>query len=136
MEGSTIDLGAFDTRKGAEEGMELTLRAPNGVELKGFRIRGMDSATYQAASAAQRRRFMQQARRQRALSAAEVDEETYELAAELLIGWPDNLTLEGQPFAFNKANAVAFLKRFPWAHEQIAEAAAVRENFLPRSSAS
>ena len=30
MEGNKIDLGAFDTRKGAEEGTELTLRAPSG----------------------------------------------------------------------------------------------------------
>lgn len=131
-----IDLGAFDTCKGAEEGMALTLKAPNGAELPGFRIRGYDSPTYQRASQAQRRRFMAQARRRKDLSAAEVDEETYELAAELVIAWPDNFTLDGQPFPYSKQNAVTLLKRFPWAHEQIAGAAAERENFLPRSSAS
>ena len=129
-----IELGAFDTRKGAEDGMEIMLRAPSGVELAGFMVRGYDSPTYQAALQEQNRRFLAQGRRRKVPTPEEIEHEGIELAAALLIGWPDRLALDGEPFAFSRKNAAIFLRRFPWAREQIEEVARERENFLPKSS--
>ena len=133
---ASIDFGAWDTRKGAEQGFDLTLKAPDGTRLPGFRIRGYDSSTYQNALRAQRRRFMDQATRKRELAPEDVEAETNELVATLLIAWPDSFALDGKPFPYSPENALTLVARFPWAHEQIAGAAAVRENFLPKSSAS
>lgn len=131
---TAIDLDGFDTVKGAEEGAETTLIAPSGAELKGFMVRGYDSPTYQRALQEQSRKFLKQGRQRKVPSTDELEAEGLELAGLLLIGWPDHFTLGGQPFPYSHANAVVFLKRFPWAREQIEGVARERANFLPKSS--
>jgi len=133
-----IELGAFDTRKGAEEGTEITLRAPSGAELTGFMVRGHDSPTYQAALEEYQSKLLEQARWRNVSTPEErkqeLRRELIELVALLVIGWPDRLSLEGEPFPFSRKNAAIFLQRFPWAREQIEGVARERANFLPKSS--
>lgn len=130
-----IDLGAFDTRKGGEAGVEHALVTPSGVKLPGFRIIGKDSPTYQAALEEQNRKFMQLGKKRREVpSLQEMEAEGVALSAVLLRGWPDSFTLDGAPFPYSPANAETFLRRFPWAHEQVEEVARERANFLPSSS--
>lgn len=136
MQGNPVSLDDFDTRKGAEAGFEKMLVTPSGAEIGPFRVRGYDAPSYQNALAEQNRKFLLAGRRRKVPSVAELDEEALELAAILIADWPDHFTLGGQPFPYSALNAVTFLKRFPWAREQIEEVARERANFLPKSSAS
>jgi hypothetical protein len=133
-EAKPIDLGAFDTRKGAEDGIEHTLVAPDGTELPGFVVRGYDSASYSEALDANNRKYLKQGQRKRVPTMAEIEEDSLRTAAVLLKHWPDKFSLDGKPFLHSAENALTFLRRFPWARDQVEEVARARANFLPKSS--
>lgn len=131
-----IDLSALDTRKGADGGFDLQLKHPGtGETLAGWvvRVRGYDSAAYQEILREHQRRRLERSRAKR-ITVEELEAESLEAAAVLLVGWPDNFNLDGQPFAWSEANARTLLGRFPWIREQVETGAADRGNFLPRSA--
>jgi len=133
-----IDLSALDTRKGAEAGFELQLKHPvTGEILAGWllKIRGYDAPAYQEVLREHQRRRLERSRNKR-ITVEELEAESLEAAAVLVMGWPDQFNLEGQPFAWSEANARALLGRFPWIREQVETGAADRGNFLPGSAKS
>lgn len=128
----SIDLGRYDTRDAAESGIEMTIVAPDGTELKGFRVRGQDSAVYRERIDSWRRRYLTRAQHGVVGSTAELEVES---AAALIIGWPAGcFALDGHPFEYSAENAAAFVRRFAWAREQIERAGYDRANFMRASS--
>ncbi len=134
-----IDLSALDTRKGAQEGVELTLKHPStGAPLAGWtlRVRGYDSEAYQRTSDEQQRRRLDRIAMGKRPTVEELNAEATELSATLIAGWPDKFDLDGKPFAYSESAAQALIVRFPWIREQVEKAAADRGNFLPGPASS
>ena len=138
MEQKKINLDELDTTRGAEQGFELELVSPRGKALPGrLRIRGYDSSTYQEkVDEQQRARLQRTSATQKIPELAELEAETIELAAVLIMGWTCNFELGGQPLPYSPANAQTLLRRFKWIRQQVDRAAANRANFLPGPSAS
>lgn len=135
MESTTIDLDALDTVRGAEQGFDLELRAPNGKPLPGhLRVRGYDAETYQAKSVEQQRRLIEKTTSGRMPTPEQLRDEELELAATLILGWTCPFQIKGEPFPYSEVNAQQLLRRYPWVREQVERAARQRANFLPGSA--
>jgi len=130
-----VNLDALDTVRAGELGYELELKAPDGRALPGrIRIRGYDSETYQALLDEQQRKRLARMAMSRTPAVEEMNAESLEAAASLVLGWTVLFDLEGKPFEYSSANAVTLFRRFPWIREQVERAAGVRANFLPGPS--
>jgi len=128
-----IDFAALDTRKGAEAGFDLQLldvstRRP----LPGFvlRIRGYDSETYQNKALEQQRLRLERRRDGKVPTEADLKNDALELAAALVISWPEGAMVDG-----SAATAVSIVA-VPAIREQVEAGAADRGNFLPGSAKS
>jgi len=132
-----IDLARFGTRTSADAGFDLTLKSTDtGEPVPGcvLRILGRDSRVYQQALNEQSDRFRELAAQGKTLTREERTTAEVELAAALVVGWPENWDLNGEPLAYSNANAVKLLHECPAIREQIEEAASKRANFLPGSA--
>ena len=130
-----IDLAALDTARVADEGRELELVHPQTGEPVGIRItiRGTDSDAYRRALLAQQRVSMERLTRNRKQrkTPEELEDESIDVLATLTTGWAP-FNLEGKPYPYSHANAVALYRRFRWIREQADAFAGDRANFLPR----
>lgn len=138
-EEKTIDLNALDTKKGSDDGFELTLLHPQTGEALPAKVRilGVDSEAYQRTQRNQnRRRLEKQARNRRyRTTLEEVDAELMELVVAVTVGW-SGMALDGKPFEYTAENAKVLYTRCPWAFDQVQAAVVDRGNFLPRSATS
>lgn len=129
---NSIDFGALDARKGADAGFELQLvDAPTRQPLPGLvlRIRGYDSAAYQEVLREHQRRRLARARGKR-ITVEELEAESLELAATLVMSWPEGATVGGKP-----ATAIGLVS-VPEIRLQVEAGAADLANFLPGSAKS
>jgi len=135
---AAIDLAAFDTRGGANEGRELELKSPDG-RATGIRLvlRGADSDAYEAARRAQAaaNRAALLKNRQKQFTLEELDEQALELLVAATAGW-SAFSWKGEAFAYTAANARKLYREFPHFREQADAFLAERANFLPRSATS
>lgn len=126
-----IDFAVLDTRKGAEDGFDLQLLdAGTRQPLPGFvvRIHGYDSEAYQGKALEQQRQRLERRREGKIPTGAELRNDALELAASLLVSWPDGATVDGKP-----ATALLIVA-VPSIREQVEAGAADRGNFLPGSA--
>lgn len=135
-----MDLGAFDTRKGAEQGFRVQLRHPQtDAPLAGWiRVQGEDSAAWQDKMNEllnARIRRMGQKRKQLPLTAQEVENDNIELLVAVTQEW-GCLAVNGQDLAFSPEAAAKFYRDFPAFRDQVLEEVKDRGNFLPRSGTS
>lgn len=134
-----LDLAAFDTRKGAEAGMDLALTHPQtGATLPAtLQLLGADSdAWHEKQAELLQARVNRLAKNKKNLaSVEELEHDSIELLVAVTTGWRD-LVLDGAPLAWNPENARRLYTRFPWIREQAFEAVNDRGNFLPRSATS
>lgn len=132
-----INLDALDTAKGGEAGYELELKAPDGRTLPGrLKIRGYDSASYHQKLEDQNRLRFARGEMGKRPTVEELEADTLELAAVLIVGWTCPFSLEGKPLEYSSQNAALLMRRFRWIREQVDRAAGARANFLPGSSTS
>ncbi len=137
MSTDSIDLNAFDTRAGAEAGIELTLVHPKTGEPLTFakiRILGADSDAYRDLQMQMQRRAAERMARTRKLniSPEELEAQALDLLVAVTQGW-SGLTLDGAPFEYSPENARKLYTRATWIREQVDTAVQDRGNFLPRS---
>lgn len=128
-----MELNKLDTRKGAEQGIDLEIVDPNGEKTEiVITIRGADSHTYQAKFTEIRRRVnnqLQKMRRDR-LPQGDLDAYDIELLAAVTVGWK-GIDLDGASFPFSESNAQRLYADYPAIREQVDAAVNDRSNFLP-----
>ena len=133
-----MELSRFNTRKGAEQGYDLTL-----VDLNGARtdivitLLGADSKTYQDKLREHQRRRLSMISRTRRLtqSPEELDSEALELTVAATTGWI-GMEMNGAEFPYSEENARSLYSDYPAIREQVDVAINERANFLPRDAIS
>jgi hypothetical protein len=65
-----------------------------------------------------------------------LEAESLELSCASVIGWSENVILDGQALAFSPTNVRRVFVLLPWIKEQVDDFVAERSHFLPVSSAS
>ena len=135
-----MDLASLSIRQ-AEEGVTLTLKHPvtggiltntDGAAIT-LTVIGQDAAKYrQARNALIEKRPTGKTQ----LPMSYLEAESLELSCAAVIGWSDNVVLDGQALAFSPANVRRVFVLLPWIKEQVDDFVAERSHFLPASSAS
>ncbi len=128
-----IDFSVFDTRKGADAGFELQLLdVETRQPVPGFvlRIRGYDSEAYRKKVLTNLRQRSERRSANKVATDEELEAESLELAAVLVISWPEGATIGGKP-----ATALSIVA-VPAIREQVEAGAANRGNFLQGSATS
>jgi hypothetical protein len=117
-----------------EEGTVINVRDVSGEIQEGVTITvvGTYSQTYRKAVNANRDKVLKE--RRSALDGDAIDSRTLETAAKCIKGWT-GFTADGQPFPYNKENAIALLTEAPWIREQVEEAMNDHASFFPKASA-
>lgn len=137
MQPDTIDLDHFDTRAGAEAGIEFTPVHPKtGEPLSAVKIRllGADSDAYRDLQMQMQRRAAERMARTRKLSITpeEIEAQALDLLVAVTQGW-SGITEGGTPVEFSPENVRKVYTRATWLREQVDAAVQDRANFLPRS---
>ena len=132
-----MDIKDFDTRDRAAEGIEWTLKDPNGIDLIGsdgepvkFTTRGVDSAKERGRIA--KAKPVHERSDAEAYGNALMESDAKYLA-DFLVGWTENFTYGGEPFPFNKANAVKAMS-IPFIAAQQNGVLLERSNFMKRAT--
>src|SRR5690349_531358 len=124
-EPQSMDLSLLDTRKGAEQGFELTLTHPQtGADLPGrIRLLGQDSAAWQdkLRELVQRRVARLARNKKNVASMEELDADTIEQLAAVTQGW-SGIAFGGADYPFSAENARKLYSDYPWIREQAYEA--------------
>jgi hypothetical protein len=131
-----MDLASLDTRRIAEEGVEIELRHPvtdEPLEIH-IRVAGVDSTRFRDAlievQRARRARLVTEKRGER--TPAEIEEDQVYLLATCTLGWR-GVVIDGAEPVCNEAEARRLYMRFPWVRTQLDDFIQDRRNFLPRS---
>ncbi len=132
-----FDIGRFESKKFAEEGVDFQL--DNGLPVT-IKLGGADSARIKAAVRERQKRRRDEAERLPAgVAAPEYDwkmreDDMIEDLVTLTFGWSQNLEMDGQTYQFSKENAEKLYRRFPEIAEQMTAKASNRINFMLASS--
>jgi hypothetical protein len=137
------DIGRFESRKFADEGVDFQIVHPvsgpvvdDDKKPVTIKLGGADSPRIKSAVRDR------QAKRRAATEALPPDTPTpeYDWKAReddmiedlvtLTKGWSDNLELDGAPYPFSQENALALYRRFPELAEQMTAKASNRVNFM------
>ena len=134
-----VDLGALDTRAGANAGFWLQLRHPgtNAPIAARLKLLGMDSQRYREKSNEMMRARQEELSRGAAqrLSPEEIERRNVELLVAVTVSW-ERLSLDGAPYEYADGKARELYARWPWIYEQANQAVVDRGNFLPGSASS
>jgi len=132
-----MDLSKFDVSAAASAGADLHLKHPaTGEELFcddgspfAIRVLGHDAESVQEAFRA--------IREKRAKGDLTEDQAAQRMVAHTIVGWPDDLTLDGEPLPYSPQNAMRLVtdKRTSWIAEQITPFALRRRNFAKNMKA-
>lgn len=131
------DLDNLDVSADAEKGATLEIRHPVTDEVLRddagnpltITLMGADSRTFkravndiQMASSARKK-----------VSAAEVERNTVDALARATVGWSDNWTWGGKPFAFSAENCRKLYAERTWVRSQVDEFVADRSQFFTKA---
>lgn len=128
-----------EVAKANEAPGELELKHPvSGVVIEGadgkpiaIRLLGQDSRAWQDHQRAITDRILGRAgRRAKAQTAEQSEMDAIAGLAAVTVGWSDNLTMDGAPLTFSRANATALYTKLRWVREQVDEFVGDRSNFL------
>lgn len=138
-ETQSMDLSTLDTRKGSEQGFELTLTHPQtGAALPGrITLLGQDSAAWEDKTRELMKGRVERLARNRKNRASleEMEAETIDQLVAVTTGW-SGIVLSGEAIPFSADKARWLYASYPWIREQAYEAVNDRGNFLPRSASS
>lgn len=139
---ASFDLGSFDTKTAANEGVEFELISLETNEGSGFFITvyGQDSDVFQKTQRMQGTRKVKQAvaaRGQVKVSSEDIEEDSLELLGACTKAWRTasgaEVSLFGRPFPCTPENAIELYQRVPYIRRQVEEAIRNQANFIKRS---
>jgi hypothetical protein len=135
-----FDLPDFDTRTGANRGIELQLRHLKTDEptQRFITVLGKDSDAVRAAELEQQRRYMKLTRKKRGaeLTPEEVETFTLQRLVAATAGWRGFKNKKDEEIPFSPGAAMELYRGFPGIRNQVAEAMDEDADFLQASSTS
>jgi hypothetical protein len=123
-----------------ERPVDLPIEYPNGEPIIGtdgkpvvLQVVSIDDPRYKRVQRRvidERIAKSQRKRGNKAMTAAELEQEAVRLVAAAIVGWTPNMQNDGQPFPYTAENAEALCRGLPFVQEQVDAAINDRERFF------
>jgi len=121
-----VDLSAFDTIKGSEEGKWMEVFAPDGTPIGAkIKLTGKDSKVYRSRV----KKLAQKERLKKKMDLTDLENEMLDIHVACTLDW-EGIVDNGKELEFNSENVRYVYEKYRWLLDDVVEFVGDREHFL------